>query len=120
MAEAAISWNEHFSKKKGMEDLTSLGLVVLDDTRVRVRTADGALQTLSDMIASSEPTNIQVQALIATAISNRVDGAPEALNTLAELSESLNDNDSAYATLLALIQQNSRCSQPHHLRILPI
>ena len=46
----------------------------------------------------------KLTAHVATAIAALVSDAPDALNTLGEISNSLNDNDSAYATLLALIQ----------------
>ena len=48
-------------------------------------------------------TLAQVNSAVANAIAALVSGAPDAMNTLAETSASLNDNDSAYATLLALI-----------------
>ena len=89
-----------------MNELESLGIITLDDLRVKVRQADGTLTSISDMISSgsSGVTLAQVNSAVATAIAALVSGAPDAMNTLAEISASLNDNDSAYATLLALIQ----------------
>ena len=89
-----------------MNELESLGVITLDDLRVKVRQADGTLTSISDMISSEGAgvTLAQVNSAVATAIAALVSGAPDAMNTLAEISASLNDNDSAYATLLALIQ----------------
>ena len=98
-----------------MNELESLGIITLDDLRVKVRQADGTLSSISDMISSgsSGVTLAQVNSAVATAIAALVSGAPDAMNTLAEISDSLNDNDSAYATLLALIQaKNSLMTFP--------
>ena len=77
-----------------------------DDQRFKVRHANGTLTSVSDMltIGSSGVTLAQVNGTVAAAIAAVVSGAPDAMNTLAEISASLNDNDSAYATLLSLIQ----------------
>ena len=89
-----------------MNELESLGITTLDDLRVKVRLADGTLTSISDMISSGGVgvTLAQVNSAVASAIAALVSDAPDALNTLGEISNSLNDNDSAYATLLALIQ----------------
>ena len=88
-----------------MNELESLGFVTLDDERVRVRRTDGSLTSISDMISGGGGVTLaQVNSAVATAIAALVSDAPEALNTLGEISNSLNDNESAYATLLALIQ----------------
>ena len=88
-----------------MNELESLGIITLDDLRVKVRQADGTLTSISDMISSGGGVTLaQVNSAVANAIAALVSDAPEALNTLGEISNSLNDNDSAYATLLALIQ----------------
>ena len=78
----------------------------MDDLRVKIRQADGTLTSISHMISSGAAgvTLAQVNSAVANAIAALVSDAPEAPNTLGELSNSLNDNDSAYATLLALIQ----------------
>ena len=92
-----------------MNELESLGITTLDDQRVKVRQADGTLTSISDMISSgsSGVTLAQVNSIVATAIAALVSDVPDALNTLGEISASLNDNDSAYATLLALIQSKN-------------
>jgi len=43
------------------------------------------------------------QSYVTTAIDNLIDGAPGTLNTLNEIAAALNDDDSAYATLVTLI-----------------
>ena len=87
-----------------MNELECLGIITLDDLRVKVRQADGSLTSISDMISAgnSSVTLGDVNSAVASAIAALVSDAPEALNTLGEISHSLNDNDSAYATLLAL------------------
>ena len=88
-----------------MNELESLGIITLDDERVKVRRTDGTLVSISDMISTGGGVTLaQVNSAVASAISALISDAPDALNTLGEISNSLNDNDSAYATLLALIQ----------------
>ena len=83
----------------------SLGITTLDDKRVKVRQVDGTITSISDMISleSSGVALAQVNTTVASAIAALVSDAPDALNTLGEIRARLNDNDSAYATLLALI-----------------
>ena len=89
-----------------MNELESLGIITLDDLRVKVRQADGTLSSISEMISSglASVTLAQVNSAVASPIAALVSDAPDVLNTLGEISHSLSDNDSAYATLLALIQ----------------
>ena len=88
-----------------MNELESLGIITLDDERVKVRRTDGTLVSISDMISTGGGVTLaQVNSAVASAISALISDAPDALNTLGEISNSLSDNDSAYATLLALIQ----------------
>ena len=51
-------------------------------------------------------SGIATESYVTTAISNLVDGAPAALDTLNELAEALNDDDSIANTLTALINAN--------------
>ena len=51
-------------------------------------------------------SGIATESYVTTAISNLVDGAPAALDTLNELAEALNDDDSIANTLTALITAN--------------
>ena len=90
-----------------MNELESLGIITLDDLRVQVRHADGTLTSISDMISSGGGgvTIAQVNSAVGTAIASLVSDAPDALDALGKISDSLSDNDSAYATLLALIRQ---------------
>ena len=91
-----------------MNELESLGIIELDDERTRVRQTDGSLTRISELLAGAGVTMAQVQstvnAAVAAAIASLVSGAPEALNTLSEISSALNQDPNAYATLLALIQ----------------
>ena len=68
-----------------MNELESLGVVTLDDVRVKVRQAEGTLLSISDMISSggASVTLAQVNSAVATAIAALVSGAPDAMNTLA-------------------------------------
>ena len=70
-----------------MNELESLGFVLLDDERVKVRRTDGTLTSISDMISSggSGVTLAEVQSAVATAIAALVSDAPAALNTLGEI-----------------------------------
>ena len=89
-------------------ELESLGILELSDERTRVRQTDGTLTKISELLAGAGVTMTQVQstvnAAVAAAIASLVSGAPEALNTLSEISSALNNDGNAYATLLALIQ----------------
>ena len=90
-----------------MNELESLGIIELDDSRVKVRQEDGTLARISEMLAGAGITQAQVNQTVATAIASLVGTAPEALDTLGELSASFNNDATAYATLLALIQAKS-------------
>ena len=91
-----------------MNELESLGIVELDDARVKLRQADGTLVRLSDLLTGAGVDTAQVTAIVnqsvATALASLIGSAPEALNSLSELSAALNNDPNAYATLLALIQ----------------
>ena len=78
-----------------MNELESLGIIELDDARVKVRQADGSLARISELLAGSGITQAQVNQTVAAAIASLAAAAPEVLDTLGEISE--------YATLLALI-----------------
>ena len=84
-----------------MNELESLGIITLDDLRVKVCQADGTLTAISDMISSgsSGVTLAQVNSAVATAIAALVSDAPDAMDTLGKISDSFSDNESAYATL---------------------
>ena len=89
-------------------DLVSLTGVSENDTNLGVfagstlgstLTIKGAIQALETAI-EAETTNR------GTAITNLIDGAPDAMNTLNELAAALNDDSSAAASLTSLINAN--------------
>ena len=84
------------------QQLESLGLTVLDDDRVKLRTSTGLIK-LSELSTGLSQT--QVEALIQTAINALVDNAPAELNTLKEIADSLNSDDDVFTTLNNLINQ---------------
>ena len=85
-----------------MDQLESLGLTVLDDDRVKLRTSTGLIK-LSELSGGLEQP--QVEALIQTAINALVDGAPASLDTIKEIADSLNSDDDVYTTFDDLINQ---------------
>ena len=85
-----------------MDQLESLGLVVLDDDMVKLRTNTGLIK-LSELSGGLEQP--QVEALIQAAINALVGGAPATLDTLKELADSLNSDDDVFTTLNTLINQ---------------
>ena len=91
-----------------MNELESLGIIELDDQRVKVRQTDGSLAKISEMLAGAGVTIAQVQttvnAAVAAAIASLVGSAPTTLDTLGEISAALNHDENAYGVLLALIQ----------------
>ena len=80
------------------ENTTNLGTFT-GSTISNASTIKAALQSLESAI-ETEASNR------ATAITNLVDGAPDALNTLNEIAAALNDDSSAASTLTALINAN--------------
>ena len=97
-----------------MELLQSLGIVVIDDERTKLRLA-GTLSSLSELFAlkadqtalSGFATTAQVNAAIAAQIASLVSSSPSTLDTLQELSAALNNDASAFSTLTAAIATNS-------------
>ena len=70
-------------------------------------TADGGSSYSSKRITRGNLfSGIATESYVTTQISNLVDGAPDALNTLNELAAALNDDASASASLTALINAN--------------
>jgi len=53
--------------------------------------------------AATNTTQIATTAYVTSAVDNLIDGAPGTLNTLNEIAAALNDDDSAYGTLVTLI-----------------
>ena len=87
-----------------MNELESGGIIQLDDQRVKVRQADGSLARIFELLAGAGIPMATVNQTVAAAITSLVGAAPEAMNTLAELSSAMDNDPNAYATLLALVQ----------------
>ena len=98
VTETNLNVGDLISLSGSAENATNLGVftgdVISNSTTIRA-----ALQELETAI-EAEATNR------ATAISDLVDGAPDALNTLNELAAAINDDASAAATLNAAIAAN--------------
>ena len=92
------------SKLSALTALTSVGA---DDLVYVADTADGGSSYSSKKVTKANLfSGYALESYVDTAISNLVGGAPDALNTLAELSSALNDDASAAASLTALINAN--------------
>ena len=91
-----------------MNKLESLGILELSVERTRVRQADGSLTRISELLAGAGISMATVNQTVAAAIASLVGAAPEAMNTLAELSSAMDNDPNAYATLLAQIQAKKK------------
>ena len=97
-----------------MNSLASRGYAVLDDSRVRLR-ANGVASKFTDLFElkadqssvdtglGERPTQTQITAQIAAAISALRGSAPALLDTLAEIAQAINDDQNVYATILSLL-----------------
>ena len=92
------------TKLSALTAITSAG----DDDILYVGdTADGGTTYSSKKITRGNLfSGIATESYVTTQISNLVDGAPDALNTLNELAAALNDDASAASSLTALINAN--------------
>ena len=92
------------TKLSALTAITSAG----DDDILYVGdTADGGSTYTSKKITRGNLfSGIATESYVTTQISNLVDGAPDALNTLNELAAALNDDASAASSLTALINAN--------------
>ena len=92
------------TKLSALTAITSAG----DDDILYVGdTSDGGSSYSSKKITRGNLfSGIATESYVTTQISNLVDGAPDALNTLNELAAALNDDASASASLTALINAN--------------
>ena len=92
------------TKLSALTAITSAG----DDDILYVGdTSDGGSSYSSKRITRGNLfSGIATESYVTTQISNLVDGAPDALNTLNELAAALNDDASASASLTALINAN--------------
>jgi len=92
------------SKLSALTALTSVGA---DDLVYVADTADGGSTYSSKKVTKANLfSGYALESYVDTAISNLIDGAPDALNTLNELAASLNDDASAVASLTTLINAN--------------
>jgi len=87
--------------------LTALTTAGDDDILYVGDTADGGSSYTSKKITRGNLfSGIATETYVNTAVSNLIDGAPNALNTLNELAAALNDDASAASSLTALINAN--------------
>ena len=92
------------SKLSALTALTSVGA---DDLVYVADTADGGSSYSSKKVTKANLfSGYATEAYVTTQVSNLIDGAPDALNTLNELAAALNDDASASASLTALINAN--------------
>ena len=92
------------SKLSALTALTSVGA---DDLVYVADTADGGSSYSSKKVTKSNLfSGYATESYVDTAVSNLIDGAPDALNTLNELAAALNDDASASASLTTLINAN--------------
>ena len=87
--------------------LTALTSVGADDLVYVADTADGGSTYASKKVTKANLfSGYATESYVNTQVSNLIDGAPDALNTLNELAAALNDDASASASLTALINAN--------------
>ena len=92
------------SKLSALTALTSVGA---DDLVYVADTADGGSSYSSKKVTKANLfSGYATEAYVTTQVTNLIDGAPDALNTLNELAAALNDDASASASLTALINAN--------------
>ena len=92
---------------KKVSGLTALTTAGTDDLLYISDTSDSGSSYASKKITVANLFNgYASETYVTTAISNLIDGAPSALNTLNELAAALNDDASASASLTALINAN--------------
>ena len=90
-----------------LSELTAVTSAGDDDILYVGDTADGGSTYTSKKITRANLfSGIATESYVTTQISNLVDGAPDALNTLNELAAALNDDASAASSLTALINAN--------------
>ena len=87
--------------------LTALTSVGADDLVYVADTADGGSTYASKKVTKAKLfSGYATETYVDTAVSNLIDGAPDALNTLNELAAALNDDASAASSLTTLINAN--------------
>jgi len=92
------------SKLSALTAITSVGN---DDLVYIADTADGGSSYSSKKVTKANLfSGFATETYVDTAVTNLIDGAPDALNTLNELAAALNDDASAAASLTTLINAN--------------
>ena len=92
---------------KALSELTALTTAGDDDLLYVADTADGGTTFTGKKITRANLfSGIATESYVGTQISNLIDGAPDALNTLNELAAALNDDASAASSLTTLINAN--------------
>ena len=92
---------------KALSELTAVTSVGDDDLIYVADTADGGSTFTGKKVTRANLfSGIATETYVGTQISNLIDGAPDALNTLNELAAALNDDASAASSLTALINAN--------------
>ena len=92
------------SKLSALTALTSVGA---DDLVYVADTADGGTTYASKKVTKANLfSGYATESYVNTQVSNLIDGAPDALNTLNELAAALNDDSSAATNLTNLINAN--------------
>ena len=92
------------SKLSALTALTSVGN---DDLVYVADTADGGTTYSSKKVTKANLfSGYATESYVSTQISNLIDGAPDALNTLNEIAAAINDDDSISTTLTNLITAN--------------
>ena len=90
-----------------LSELTAVTSAGDDDILYVGDTADGGSTYTSRKITRANLfSGIATESYVNTQVSNLIDGAPDALNTLNELAAALNDDASAASSLTALINAN--------------
>ena len=92
---------------KTLSELTAVTSVGDDDLLYVADTADGGSTFTGKKVTRGNLfSGIATETYVDTAVSNLIDGAPNALNTLNELAAALGDDSSAAASLTTLINAN--------------
>ena len=92
------------SKLSALTALTSVGN---DDLVYVADTADGGTTYASKKVTKANLfSGYATESYVSTQISNLIDGAPDALNTLNEIAAAINDDSSIAASLTTLINAN--------------
>ena len=92
---------------KALSELTAVTSVGDDDLLYVADTDDGGSTFTGKKVTRANLfSGIATESYVGTQISNLIDGAPDALNTLNELAAALNDDASAASSLTTLINAN--------------